>query len=112
MNFGQSIGTCLRKTFHYAGRASRSEFWWFMLFNLIVSLAASQLDSGLSLLVTVLLLLPCSSVSWRRLHDIGRSGWWLLIGFIPLIGGLLLLYWNVQPSQPEINFWGPPPEAT
>lgn len=108
MNFGQSITVCMRKTFDYSGRASRSEFWWFMLFNTIVSLFAGEIGLTFSLVVAVVLLFPCSAVSFRRLHDVGRSGWWLLISLIPVIGALVLLFWNVQPSEQQDNFWGTP----
>ncbi|MCZ2497319.1 DUF805 domain-containing protein [Xylophilus sp. Kf1] len=110
MNFGQAITVCLRHKYaEFTGRASRSEFWWFVLFNLLVSIAAAEIHPTLSLVVTLALLLPSCAVSVRRLHDIGRSGWWLLLQFVPLIGFLVLLFWHVQPSEPQDNAWGPPP---
>ena len=109
MNFGQSLTVCLRQKYaDFTGRASRSEFWWFVLFNVLVSLAAAQIHPTVSLLVTLALLLPSLGVAVRRLHDVGRNGWWLLLQLVPLVGFLVLLYWNVQPSQPTDNAWGAP----
>ena len=109
MTFGESITVCLRQKYaDFTGRASRSEFWWFMLFNLLVSLAAQAIHPVASVLVTLALLLPVCSVAVRRLHDVGRNGWWLLINLVPLIGFLVLLFWNVQPSEPRDNAWGAP----
>jgi uncharacterized membrane protein YhaH (DUF805 family) len=109
MTFGESITVCLQQKYaDFTGRASRSEFWWFMLFNLLVSLAAQAIHPVASVLVTLALLLPVCSVAVRRLHDVGRNGWWLLINLVPLVGFLVLLFWNVQPSEPNDNAWGAP----
>lgn len=99
MTFGESIGTCLKKYATVAGRASRSEYWWFFLFSVIVQVAG-QLVGGdvVAGILTLALLLPGVGVGARRLHDTGRNAWWLLIGLIPLIGALVLIYWFVQPS--------------
>ena len=99
MTFGESIGTCFKKYATVEGRASRSEYWWFFLFNVIVQVAGHIIGGQmLAGLVTLALLLPGVGVGGRRLHDVGRSAWWLLIGLIPLIGALVLIYWFVQPS--------------
>lgn len=99
MTFGESIGTCLKKYATVEGRASRSEYWWFFLFSVLVQVAGQivggDVVAGLAALV---LLLPSVGASARRLHDMGRNAWWLLIGLIPLIGALVLIYWLVQPS--------------
>jgi uncharacterized membrane protein YhaH (DUF805 family) len=94
----------------FDGRSSRSEYWFFFLFNVIVQAVASAFDAGIrseyglvSSVVGLVLLLPGIAVSIRRLHDIGRSGWWLLIILIPIVGVLVLLYFFVQPSKDDGN---------
>ncbi|MGI9365621.1 MAG: DUF805 domain-containing protein [Rhizobiaceae bacterium] len=124
MNMQQSVRTVLSKYATFEGRAPRSEYWWWVLFFFILSALARFVDAiligpllgfdafaenagqPLGLLIGLALLLPSIAVSCRRLHDIGRSGWWLLIGLVPLIGGLVLLYWYVQPSDPNSNEYG------
>ena len=98
MNFGQAISVCLSKYATFVGRASRSEFWWFVLFQVLVSLAAGMLGNVVGGLVNLALLLPALAVGTRRLHDIGKSGWWQLITLTG-IGILLLIYWWVQPTD-------------
>lgn len=97
MEFGQAISSCFSKYATFSGRASRSEFWWFFLFQVLVSLAVSMVGETYSGLVSLALLLPALAVGARRLHDIGRSGWWQLL-MLTGIGLLLLIYWWVQPS--------------
>lgn len=117
MDFQTSIRTVLSKYATFTGRASRSEFWWFALFAVIVNIVTSIIDStilGASLLNVISslgLLLPQLAVGARRLHDIDRSGWWLLIALIPIIGWIVLIYFNVQPSQQGANRFGPQPTA-
>ena len=98
MNFGQAISTCFAKYATFSGRASRPEFWWFFLFQILVSLAASMLGDVVAGLVSLAVLLPALAVGARRLHDIGKSGWWQLI-MLTVIGLLLLIYWWVQPAS-------------
>ena len=102
MNFGQAISSCLSKYATFTGRASRPEFWWFFLFQILISLAASMLGETINGLVGLGLLLPALAVGTRRLHDIGKSGWWQLI-MLTVIGLLLLIYWWVQPSIEGVN---------
>ena len=97
MNFGQAISGCLSKYATFTGRASRPEFWWFFLFQILISLAASMLSEAINGLVALGLLLPALAVGSRRLHDIGKSGWWQLI-MLTVIGLLVLIYWWVQPA--------------
>ena len=97
MNFSQAISVCLSKYATFTGRASRPEFWWFFLFQILISFAASMLGDLIAGLVSLGLLLPALAVGTRRLHDIGKSGWWQLI-MLTVIGLLVLIYWWVQPT--------------
>jgi uncharacterized membrane protein YhaH (DUF805 family) len=105
MNFGQAISTCLSKYATFSGRASRPEFWWFFLFQLLVSIAASMISERLNGLVSLGLLLPALAVGTRRLHDIGKSGWWQLL-MLTGIGFFVLIYWWVQPTADGIGAQG------
>ena len=97
MNFSQAISACLSKYATFSGRASRPEFWWFFLFQVLVTVAAGMLGDMISGLVGLALLLPALAVGTRRLHDIGKSGWWQLL-MLTGIGLLVLIYWWVQPT--------------
>ena len=107
MPFQEAIKTCLSKYATFAGRASRSEFWWFALFQFGVMVVLGMVSEPLSGVAALLLLLPAIAAGARRLHDIGKSGFFLLIGFIPVIGHLVLLYWFVQPSDGPNEFGNP-----
>ena len=96
MTFGESIRTCFAKYADFGGRATRSEFWWWVLFNLIVSMALDVVDHRLSLAFAILTFLPYVAVTTRRLHDTGRNGWWQLIGIIPIVGWIIVIYWLAQ----------------
>jgi uncharacterized membrane protein YhaH (DUF805 family) len=117
-----SFGDAIRSGFdHYAkfqGRASRSAFWWWVLFQFIVELVAAVLDyaifNNLGVfygLTALALLLPSLSVSIRRLHDTDRSGWWLLIYLIPIIGFIVLLVFFLTDSDSGPNRYGPGPDT-
>ena len=109
MDFKQAVITCLRdKYVDFNGRASRSEFWWFFLFQVIVTVILSAIHERLGNVASLALLLPGLGVGTRRLHDIGKSGWFQLLWFVPFIGWLVLLYWFVQPSG-EANTYGAAP---
>ncbi|WP_309043622.1 DUF805 domain-containing protein [Marinobacter sediminicola] len=112
----------LKKYAIFNGRARRAEYWWFVLFNIIISLALGAIDgvtgtfspeAGLGLLgglYTLAVLLPSLAVTVRRLHDTGRSGWWFLMVFVPLIGAIVLLVFMVLDSKPGQNQYGPNPK--
>ncbi len=102
----KAVKTCFNKYADFTGRATRSEFWWFFLFQVIVLLIAGAISDILYGVVALGLLLPGLAVGARRLHDIGKTGWLLLLWIIPLIGWVLLIYWAVQPSGPA-NEYGP-----
>ena len=112
----------LKKYTVFDGRAGRPEYWYFVLFNIIASLVLGFLDgllgtynSGARIgllggIYSLAVLLPSIGVGIRRLHDINRSGWWLLIGLIPLIGWIILIIWAATESDPGPNQYGSGPE--
>ena len=105
----------LKKYAVFSGRARRKEYWYFVLFNFIIGIVLSLIDifwgfPVLYWLYSLAVLLPYLGVSIRRLHDTGRSGWWLLIGLIPLIGAIILLIYMVSDSQEGTNQYGPSPK--
>ncbi|HQS21047.1 MULTISPECIES: DUF805 domain-containing protein [unclassified Acidovorax] len=102
MDFVQAIKSCLGQYATFSGRAKRSEFWWFFLFQVLVMVAASMLGDVINGIASLALLLPALAVGARRLHDIGRTGWWQLL-LLTGIGFLVLLYWWVQPSDASAN---------
>ena len=102
MNFGQAISTCLSRYATFSGRASRPEFWWFFLFQILASVAASMIGDTIAALASLALLLPALAVGTRRLHDIGKSGWWQLL-MLTGIGLFVLIYWWVQPTTEGSN---------
>ena len=99
MTFGESISSCFSKYADFYGRATKSEFWWWMLFVFLASAGTGMISPVLSSLLSLATLLPCLAVTSRRLHDIGRSGWWQLIALVPLIGWIVLIYWCVQDAK-------------
>ncbi|WP_026437950.1 DUF805 domain-containing protein [Acidovorax sp. JHL-9] len=107
MDFVQAIQSCLGQYATFSGRASRSEYWWFFLFQVIVMIVASLLGDMVYALASLALLLPALAVGTRRLHDIGRTGWWQLL-LLSGIGFLVLLYWWVQPGEASSNTYGEP----
>jgi len=115
MSFADSVRTCLTKYITFSGRARRSEFWWFALFLFILYIVAAIIDAAIGtsiilLLVALAFLLPSLAVTVRRLHDTGRSGWWILIGLVPFIGGIVLLVFECMDGQPGPNNYGPSPK--
>ncbi|MCC2673656.1 MAG: hypothetical protein K0R58_603 [Ramlibacter sp.] len=112
MDFKQAVIRCLRdKYVDFNGRASRPEYWWFFLACVIVGLVFNIIGLDmLGLLVNLALLLPSLAVGARRLHDMGKSGWFQLVWLIPFIGWAIMIYWLVQPSAPA-NEYGEGPFA-
>ena len=115
MSFMDSTKTCVQKSFTIEGRASRSEYWFFYLFIIIAEIGLGVVDgvAGTPLSLLVLALFPAIiCVSIRRMHDVGKSGWLLLIGLIPLVN-LILLYWFIfDGGQPHANHFGAVPTNT
>jgi len=117
MEFVPAVTQVLKKYAVFTDRASRSEYWWFILFNFLASVVAGLVggllgDQGvLSALVSLGLLLPGLAVGVRRLHDIDRSGWWLLLALLPLVGAIILIVWACFRGTPGPNRFGPDPLA-
>ena len=107
----------LKKYAVFSGRAHRTEFWMFALFNFIISFVLGLIQgvigigSALSGIYTLAILVPSIAVSARRLHDTGRSGWWQLIGLIPFIGFIVLIVFFVQDSKADNQFGANPKAA-
>jgi len=105
MDFLEAVKTCLfSKYVTFSGRACRSEYWYFMLFSFLLQLALMMM-APLAWMAWILLLIPSFSVGARRLHDVGRSGWWQLLA-ITVIGVFVLLYWWVKPGDAGDNKHG------
>ncbi|MEU5041221.1 DUF805 domain-containing protein [Streptomyces griseorubiginosus] len=105
----------LKKYAVFSGRSRRKEYWLFALFAgiiyvvfLVLGLVSKQ--SWLPILPYIAFLLPGLAVTARRLHDTGRSGWWILFGFVPLVGGITLFVFSVLDSEPGDNKYGPNPK--
>jgi len=125
MTFPDAVRTCLSKYITFSGRATRSEYWYFVLFPFLVFLSAFVVDGILNMaldapalggnmltgVVMLFLLLPLISAAVRRLHDLGHSGWWYLIGFVPVVGGVVLLILFCFQGTPGENRFGPDPLA-
>lgn len=115
---------CLKQYFDFSGRARRKEYWLFCLFNVIIAYILSVIDSAIGLtfpvgivelgilgvIYSLLLFIPGLAVCVRRLHDIGKSGWFYLIGLIPLVGAIILLIWFCKEGEHKTNKWGPDPK--
>jgi uncharacterized membrane protein YhaH (DUF805 family) len=118
MTFGQAIVSGFRNYVTFAGRAARSEYWYWTLFVVLLTIAAGIIDhaifydpesTGLAQpLVSLVLFLPGFAVAARRLHDLDRTAWWLLI-VLTVIGILLLLYWDCLKGTSGPNQYGPDP---
>ncbi len=117
MGFTEAIQSGFRNYVTFSGRASRSEYWYWVLFSILASIGGEILDAitggaGLiNLAVALGLFLPALSVAVRRLHDVDRSGWWYLIILIPLIGLIVLIVWFVTRGTSGANRFGPDPLA-
>ena len=112
MTFSESVSTCFSKYFVFKGRASRSEYWWFQLIvtpSFVISDFTESDISYLFLGIALVTLIPAISVGVRRLHDTNRSGFFLLIGFIPFIGGLILLFFLIPDGTKGKNKYGANP---
>ncbi len=121
MGFTEAITSGFQNYVTFSGRARRAEYWWWYLFVLLLSGVALIVDmyafpfgsdvGPAYALASLAVILPNISVTVRRLHDTGRSGWWILLGLIPLIGALILLYWMIKRGDHGANQFGPDPIA-
>ena len=108
--------TVLKNYANFSGRARRSEYWWFTLINTIVSFTLGCAEGIVGVpgivsgLYSLAVLIPGWAVIWRRLHDTGRSGWWIFINLIPCIGWIAFFVFLVQDSEPGSNQYGPNPK--
>ena len=116
MNGFDYFKLALSKYAIFEGRSRRSEYWYFALFNILIGIALGIVDEffGFSLfgaIASLALFIPGLAVGVRRLHDIGKSGWNLLLIFIPLVGFIILLVWFCKDSEPGSNQYGPNPKG-
>jgi uncharacterized membrane protein YhaH (DUF805 family) len=118
MGFGEAISSGFSNYVNFSGRTQRSGYWFWTLFVCILSVVASILDmvvaaaigfSFVSVLLLLAIFIPGVAVSVRRMHDLDKSGWWLLIAFIPIIGAIMLLIWFCSAGTPGVNRFGPDP---
>ena len=119
MSFTEAIKHVFNNYANFSGRARRSEYWWFVLLNSLVSTALSRLAqmgdgstlfTALASLWSLALLIPGLAVTWRRLHDIGKKGTnWFWI-FVPIVGWIMLIVWAARPGQEGPNQYGPDPK--
>lgn len=103
-----------RRAFDFRGRSSRAEYWWVFLINLILSLlflfgsGSSRIIADLTVVYGIAAFIPNLALLVRRLHDSDHRGWWVLIAFVPFVGALVLLYFELLPSTPGPNRYGLP----
>jgi len=119
MTFTESVKSCLNGYVKFDGRAPRSECWWFGVFNFLIDIVAICIDISastiyekselVSTLVALAFLLPNLAVCVRRLHDLNKSGWWVLLFFIPIIGPIVLIIWFVMRGTVGTNNFGEDP---
>ncbi len=103
MSFTNAIKSGFRNYANFKGRATRSEYWWWTLFNLLItSVSSSVVNQDFGNLVSLALLLPSIAVAVRRMHDVNRRGWWVLVPIVNLV-------FARTASKQEQNQWGPPP---
>jgi uncharacterized membrane protein YhaH (DUF805 family) len=101
----------------FSGRARRTEYWMFFLFNLIITMVLDAIGlaikhgSLLGGIYGLAVLIPALAVAVRRLHDTGRSGWWLLIGLVPVVGAIVLIVFMATEGEPGNNVHGPNPKS-
>ncbi len=123
------LDTIKNRYAQFGGRASRSEFWYFTLFYFLADIVAAVIDAFvlgpmlgmtpeqvsqggyLQMILVLGLFIPSIALAVRRLHDIGKSGWWYLLVFIPFIGWVVLIYFYVLDSQPGTNQYGENPKG-
>ena len=124
INWGKKKGNAMnwylevfKKYTVVSGRARRKEYWMFVLFNIIIAIAIGFVEGLvgspgiIGMIYCLAVLVPSVAVSVRRLHDTGRSGWWVLVAFVPLIGAIVLIVFMVLDGQEDENEYGPNPKS-
>ena len=118
MNFADAVKSGFQNYVTFSGRAARSQYWYWALFCILVGIGSVVIDAALfpqsymrpvNAIAELVLFLPTLAVSIRRLHDLDRSGWWFLLIFVPLIGGIWLLVWFCMRGTVGPNRFGPDP---
>lgn len=120
MSFGEAVTSVFSKYATFSGRARRAEYWWFYLFSCLASVALELVEGAiggwslnspgvLSGIFALATFLPTVAVWFRRLHDVGRSAWWSLLIFVPVVGWIILIYWSVRRGDVGTNRFGPDP---
>ncbi|MDA2976639.1 MAG: DUF805 domain-containing protein [Actinomycetota bacterium] len=129
MDFQAAIRSFWKRYRNFSGRSRRSEYWFIQLFLVATNLAVAIIDLALmgwdvdrfianggggivGLLWILVTIVPAFAVLVRRLHDTGKSGWWALVGFLPLVGAIVLLVFTVTDSLPGANKFGPSPKES
>ena len=112
MNFTESIQTCYKKFFDFSGRASKSEYWWFQLYGIIIYGLLFVFQGDLALVFSILAIantIPLWAAAVRRLHDTDKSGWFVLISIIRFIG-LIIIFLLIADGSKGKNKFGPKPK--
>jgi uncharacterized membrane protein YhaH (DUF805 family) len=114
MGFGQAISSGFSKYVNFSGRACRSEYWFWVLFVLIADVVAIAIDAAIGMQIVgslfgLAVLLPGLAVTVRRLHDLDRTGWWIFLGLIPLVGAIILIIWFCSKGTDGLNRFGADP---
>jgi uncharacterized membrane protein YhaH (DUF805 family) len=113
MSFGEAVKSGFSNYMKFNGRASRSEFWWFILFAVVIGVVINFIDNaiGTNGIITVVwylvILLPVLGLYFRRLHDTDRIAWWLLIGLIPFGSIVLIVFWAMNGTQGDNKYGAP-----
>lgn len=117
MGFMDAVKSVYSNYANFNGRARRSEYWFYVLFYVIAYTVLFTVETaigGFGLLAGLFALaniIPMLAAGVRRLHDTGKSGWWILIGLVPLVGFIVLLIFYVKDSDPGTNAYGPNPKG-
>ena len=119
MNFQSAVQSGFSKYVTFSGRASRSEYWYFALAYIVASIVAAVIDhavldmdsSPLSIIVWLGFILPSIAVSFRRLHDVNKSAWWLFFFLVPIVGPIMMIVWYCSRGTIGDNRFGPDPLA-
>lgn len=106
MGILEAITSFFTNYINFNGRSRRSAYWWMVLVGFIVGLIPI-----VNYIWAIAAIIPAIAIGVRRLHDIGKSGWWYLLILVPIVGAIILIIWFIRDSQPGDNQWGPNPKA-